>query len=268
MKLQNILYPTLFIVALILGLVAISFTSIRETLHAQMLGDDSSTSTDEDVTSDDSSATTTDDEDADLNDINNDESTTTDDTSVDDESATNTEATSSDSISTPESTDTPVETPIVMPIPSVAPISAAIPTTSVYPATGPTPAPIVVSAQNNGTILIRGVVEEVSANSMTVRSWGGTWTIRTNAMSTVVPAGSVKGDLASIAPGNFVGVQGSVASNQEFTVDATFVRNWTTDPYVSTAADDTSTGTGAETGSETGTQTPATETPAATTSDQ
>ncbi|KKU85651.1 MAG: hypothetical protein A3G60_03555 [Candidatus Ryanbacteria bacterium RIFCSPLOWO2_12_FULL_47_9c] len=78
-----------------------------------------------------------------------------------------------------------------------------------------------------GHALVRGTVESVSANSLTVKSWGGSWIIRASADTSIAPrfTGSV-GDLAKIQVGDFVGASGKVATNQNFTIDAANIRNW------------------------------------------
>lgn len=102
-------------------------------------------------------------------------------------------------------------------------------------ATTVTPAPEVVQVNADGSALIRGTVASTGAGSITINSWGGAWTIRTsNGNANVVPAGSGgASDMSALSVGDFVGAEGTVATDQPWTMDATVVRDWTTNPIVS-----------------------------------
>lgn len=108
---------------------------------------------------------------------------------------------------------------------------------------GQYPAPMVVDIDNSGNALVRGVVQSVTADTITVQSWGGTWIIRTGANSVVFSQSS---DLTGIGAGDFVGAQGTVAPGETAVLNATIVRDWTTNPF--TGATNTS-GTSSDTGS-------------------
>lgn len=84
--------------------------------------------------------------------------------------------------------------------------------------------PMVLEISPVGNVLIRGTVSSVSANALTIKSWGGDWTINVPASASVLPQGTA---LSSFAAGDFVGVQGTVNSSGNWTVDATLVRDWT-----------------------------------------
>lgn len=71
---------------------------------------------------------------------------------------------------------------------------------------------------------MRGTVDSVSDNSLTIKSWGGDWTVHVPANATVLPQGAT---LSSYAVGDFVGVQGTVDTTANWTVTATLVRDWT-----------------------------------------
>lgn len=115
------------------------------------------------------------------------------------------------------------------------------------PPAADTPAPVVLDISNDGTALLRGTVTEVNPDSIIVDSWGGTWTVRINDDGTVIPsATSTPTDTSGIAIGDFVGADGMIAGDAAFTIDASFVRNWTTDPLTgvfeeTTAAEGTTT---------------------------
>lgn len=96
---------------------------------------------------------------------------------------------------------------------------------------GSVPAPVVVEIDNNGHVLMRGVIESTTAEGLTVKSWGGTWTVRVNGGTALVP-----GSTATMSAGAFVGIEGQVATDQAQTVDATFVRDWEAAPYIGEGA--------------------------------
>ncbi len=75
-----------------------------------------------------------------------------------------------------------------------------------------------------GKVLLRGTIESVSATSLTVKSWGGSWIVNVPTTAEVLPKGS---PLSSFQSGDFVGVQGTVSQTSSWTVDATLVRDWT-----------------------------------------
>lgn len=124
-------------------------------------------------------------------------------------------------------------------------------------APGTAPAPMVAQVDENGNALVRGVVQSVNTNWITIASWGGTWNVRTTGNSTVTPVGTNGGgDVSGITPGDFVGVEGTVASDQVWTVNASVVRDWTKAP-ATTALSTTDTSTsGSLTGSGTSVATP------------
>jgi hypothetical protein len=109
---------------------------------------------------------------------------------------------------------------------TVAPVAVASPSTPSQLA------PMIVSVDDQGNALVRGVVLSTSPNSLTLRGWGGTWTINTNSSAEVdTGTGSVfNGDMSNIAVGDFVGAEGAIDGNNNWTVDATVVRDWTTSP--------------------------------------
>lgn len=75
-----------------------------------------------------------------------------------------------------------------------------------------------------GRVLLRGTISSVSSGSVTVKSWGGDWTVNVSSSAKVLPQGAA---LSSFKTGDFVGVQGTVSQSGAWTVDATLVRDWT-----------------------------------------
>ena len=91
---------------------------------------------------------------------------------------------------------------------------------------------------------MRASVKSVGTNSIVVDGWGGTWIIRTNAATQVISnASNAIGDVSAIAVGDFIGVSGSMARDQVYTVDATLVRDWTTNPLAAASTPSTTTTT-------------------------
>jgi hypothetical protein len=84
--------------------------------------------------------------------------------------------------------------------------------------------PMVLEVGAAGRVLLRGTVESASAGSLTVKSWGGNWTITVPANAEVLPRGTA---VSGFGQGDFVGVLGTVNQNASFTIDAKIVRDWT-----------------------------------------
>ena len=93
-------------------------------------------------------------------------------------------------------------------------------TTTVVPKTQP----MVLEVSPRGKALLRGTVTAVSANLLTVTGWGGSWTINVPASAQILPHGMA---LSSFQQGDFVGIEGTVSQDANFTVDATLIRDWT-----------------------------------------
>lgn len=84
----------------------------------------------------------------------------------------------------------------------------------------------VVRIDAKGVALVRGTISGMSADSLTVRSWGGDWTVNVLPGAQVLP--NITGnDLANFQVGDYVGAQGTVRSDANWTVDAALVRDWT-----------------------------------------
>lgn len=84
--------------------------------------------------------------------------------------------------------------------------------------------PTVLEVGRNGKILLRGTIDSTSSGSVTVKSWGGDWTVNVPTSALVLPQGS---SLSSFQQGDFVGVQGTIDTSANWTVDATLIRDWT-----------------------------------------
>lgn len=82
---------------------------------------------------------------------------------------------------------------------------------------------MIVQISPDGKVLLRGKVDAVSTNSLTVKSWGGDWVAVVNSSTKLAPGLS----LSQFMVGDFVGVQGSINQDASWAVNATTVRNWT-----------------------------------------
>ena len=87
------------------------------------------------------------------------------------------------------------------------------------------PKPVEVTITAKGDITLRGTVQSVSSTSLTVKTWGGVWTINIGPSTTLLPTN----DLSKMLVGDFVGVIGTVSQDSQ-TVAATYVRDWVTKP--------------------------------------
>lgn len=85
-----------------------------------------------------------------------------------------------------------------------------------------TPAPPqMLRVGQEGRVTMRGTVASVATGSLTVDSWGGPWTINVGADAKVLPS------LNGLKAGDFVGILGTVSTSSNFTINATLVRDWT-----------------------------------------
>jgi len=97
-------------------------------------------------------------------------------------------------------------------------------TTSSAPTTNPHPMPLVVEIGPAGNALIRGTVADVGTDSLTIKSWGGNWTVKIDSNTKFLPQGLTFGQ---IKVGDFIGLNGKVKSEESLTVSATLIRDWT-----------------------------------------
>jgi hypothetical protein len=77
-----------------------------------------------------------------------------------------------------------------------------------------------------GKVLMRGTITSVGSGSLTVNSWGGTWTVNVSSATKVLPE-TTGNDLTNFKQGDFVGIQGTVSQSSQLTIDATLIRDWT-----------------------------------------
>lgn len=82
----------------------------------------------------------------------------------------------------------------------------------------------VLEIKPNGSVLIRGTVSAVGSDSVTVKTWGGAWTVKVSSTTELITTDKT---LSSIAVGDYVGVQGTISETADYTVDAKVLRNRT-----------------------------------------
>ena len=83
--------------------------------------------------------------------------------------------------------------------------------------------PVMVSINPNGSVLLRGSIESVGTDSLVIKSWGGSWTVKITGSTKIL---SRNGALSAFEVGSFAGVLGSIAQDGSFTVNAEIVRAW------------------------------------------
>lgn len=84
------------------------------------------------------------------------------------------------------------------------------------------PTPQVLEVNGQGKVLLRGTVTAVSSSSVSVKTWGGVWTILPGVNPEVI---SQDKSLATFAVGDYVGVQGSIVPDTNLTIQGNVIRN-------------------------------------------
>jgi len=84
------------------------------------------------------------------------------------------------------------------------------------------PKPMIIDINSSGKILLRGTITAVGTSSLTVKSWGGNWIINILTDTKIVPGDTI----SQFTVGDFVGVHGQVKEGVDWTVDATYIRDW------------------------------------------
>ena len=80
---------------------------------------------------------------------------------------------------------------------------------------------VVLTVSSNGDTVLRGVVTAVSSNTLSVKTWGGVWTIDLSKL----PSGFQQTDASKIVVGDFVGVNGIMDQTTQIIV-AKVARIW------------------------------------------
>lgn len=80
---------------------------------------------------------------------------------------------------------------------------------------------VILKVESNGDTVLRGVVTAISSNTLSVKTWGGVWTIDLSKL----PSGFQQNEAAKIKVGDFVGVNGIMDQTTQIIV-AKFARVW------------------------------------------
>jgi hypothetical protein len=81
-----------------------------------------------------------------------------------------------------------------------------------------------VGINANGKANVTGVVQSVASSSLTIKSWGGTWTVNVTGTTNVNPHVGAVNDLSNVKVGDTVSVQGTAASDS-LTLTATSIND-------------------------------------------
>ena len=90
-------------------------------------------------------------------------------------------------------------------VPVFAQTTNMTPTTAVTPATTASEQPI-LEVGAAGKVLMRGTIASISSTTLTVNSWGGTWTVDLASGAEILPA-TANSNLSQFSVGDFVGVR-------------------------------------------------------------
>ena len=82
-----------------------------------------------------------------------------------------------------------------------------------------------------GKVLLRGIIDSVSAGVITVKGWGGVWTVNVPVTAQILPE-AVRKDITKFKVGDYVGVQGRVINSASWTINAYLVRDRTRETIV------------------------------------
>jgi len=87
---------------------------------------------------------------------------------------------------------------------------------------------MVLEVGPKGRALIRGNIESVGVDYVMIKSWGGLWKIKVASGTEIIPRllGNTT-DLAKFAVGDYVGAQGTISTTENWTINATVVRDRT-----------------------------------------
>lgn len=84
-------------------------------------------------------------------------------------------------------------------------------------------APMMINIGPNGNVMLRGAIVSVGTDSLVVKSWGGSWTVKVSADTKVI---SINKLLSDFKADDIVGVLGSISEDGNFVIDARILRAW------------------------------------------
>ncbi|MES2315383.1 MAG: hypothetical protein V4486_01455 [Patescibacteria group bacterium] len=90
---------------------------------------------------------------------------------------------------------------------------------------GVNPSPMMINIGPKGNVMLRGKVVSIdtSANSLVVKSWGGSWTIETTSSTNILSATK---SISDFKADDVVGVIGSISKDGDFIITARILRAW------------------------------------------
>jgi hypothetical protein len=106
------------------------------------------------------------------------------------------------------------------------------------PAFAPTekfPTDKLLQVNDDGSVTIRGVIlASDSVSRLLIKSWGGLWNVIVNINTSIVPQNENDHvfNIESAPIGHFIGVQGYVDTNNPYSINAEYIRDWSMTPAV------------------------------------
>jgi hypothetical protein len=85
--------------------------------------------------------------------------------------------------------------------------------------------PMSVSIGTNGHATLRGTVTAAASSSVSVKSWGGVWTVQIAATTKVTPHQGAANDVSSIKIGDTISVKGTAVADAGLTIRAKTVND-------------------------------------------
>jgi len=116
------------------------------------------------------------------------------------------------------STSTPTSTPGTPPPPPASTSTTGV--THVNPGLRPR-----LEIGPLGRVNLRGTLVTVASTTFTVKSWGGVWTVITNASTSFRRAHERRANLSDFLPGDFLAINGQ-ATTTALTIDARMIKNF------------------------------------------
>lgn len=84
------------------------------------------------------------------------------------------------------------------------------------------PTPQVLDVNGQGQVRLRGIVSAVSSSTISIKTWGGVWTVLPGVSPEIISKDKV---LGTINVGDYVGVQGTIVPDAILTVQGNVIRN-------------------------------------------
>ncbi len=82
-----------------------------------------------------------------------------------------------------------------------------------------------VNVNASGRVTLRGTLDSIGTNTLTIKSWGGIWNINIATSTKLVRNFGGASNLSEFQKGDWVSVQGKINDSAAWTIDATIVKN-------------------------------------------